>query len=577
MNKFLHQLDNDLGQVMVFPRLAASAESWGNAEAMTQALARIQCYFDGPYVNGAKDGQSVAEAVLRFRGSRELNDSRETKYVCIGASQEFSGWRILEDAELLDQLLRQAASGSDRQRLRHFTCLLCSYWSFPRDHSETSPASSIGWVKLRQWLAAQRVYLDRAIKRKPPWFIALTEHANLLTDQPCKRYARELLESGSVDVSPALGEALERLGVGSGCWIRDEAVYAQMQACAELPDAPFQSHLRRMVEIAANHTGFSLSRSISIRCLAVLISRYAACANTPENIPLRDACIAFIGNPWLHRAAWDGYVLDKERQPDAIAREMVNGWLKVRLIKDFFGLLSEDRSADGRRLNYWLGFEPIIQDMWFALGADAQGDPRKEYGEFRQRANGRLLDLAGSTPSNNAFLMHFGEYLVVEFGVTDNACFVYRYDRLPPRIKTGLANASARAALDVADLKARGREARLLHNGSWEPNFDAAICPLLGYKPSAQSTRPRRGASWNNRPAPASRGYVEYRPEAKYMPTFNLLEFETFRSQHGFTIDDLRSRGGCLWVRTDAVDSRVAERLGSWGFNYRPTMGWWKE
>ena len=148
------------------------------------------------------------------------------------------------------------------------------------------------------------------------------------------------------------------------------------------------------------------------------------------------------------------------------AREMVNGWLKVRLIKDFFGLLSEDRSADSRRLNYWLGFEPMIQDMWFALGADAVSDPRKEYGEFRQRANGRLLDLAGSTPtSNNAFLMHFGEYLVIEFGITDNACFVYRYDRLPPRIKAGLANASSRATVDIADLKARGREARLLHNG----------------------------------------------------------------------------------------------------------------
>jgi hypothetical protein len=299
-----------------------------------------------------------------------------------------------------------------------------------------------------------------------------------------------------------------------------------------------------------------------------------------EHIPLRDACIAFIGNPWLHRAAWDGYVLDKDRRPDASAREMVNGWLKVRLIKDFFGLLSEDRSADSRRLNYWLGFEPMIQDMWFALGADALSDPRKEYGEFRQRAHGRLLDLAGSTPtSNNAFLMRFGEYLVVEFGVTDNACFVYRYDRLPPRIKSGLANTSSKATIEIADLKARSREARLLHNGSWETNFDAAICPLLGYRPSAQAPRPRRPVSWNNGSEQGGRagGYVEYRPEAKYMPTFTHLEFEGFRSKYSLDIDDLRSRGGCLWVRTDAADSRVSERLQSWGFTYRPTMGWWRE
>ena len=170
MNKSLSELSSRLEQVMVFPRLAATAETWGNDEAMTQALARVRRHFDAPYVGGAKDARSVAEAVLRFRELRELNDSRETKYVCIGASEEFSGWRILEDTELLELLLRRAGSGSDRQRLRHFTCLLCSYWSFPRYESETSAASGIGWVRLRGWLAAQRAYLEQAIHPKPPWF-----------------------------------------------------------------------------------------------------------------------------------------------------------------------------------------------------------------------------------------------------------------------------------------------------------------------------------------------------------------------------------------------------------------------
>jgi hypothetical protein len=81
MNRILSELGSHLEQVMVFPRVAGAAETWGNAEAMTQALARVRNYFDGPYVSGAKDGRSVAEAVLRFRESRELNDSRETKYV----------------------------------------------------------------------------------------------------------------------------------------------------------------------------------------------------------------------------------------------------------------------------------------------------------------------------------------------------------------------------------------------------------------------------------------------------------------------------------------------------------------
>ncbi len=73
MNKFLGELANHLEQVMVFPRLDAAVETWGNAEAMTQALARVQSYFDGPYVSRVKDERSVAESVLRFRKSRELS------------------------------------------------------------------------------------------------------------------------------------------------------------------------------------------------------------------------------------------------------------------------------------------------------------------------------------------------------------------------------------------------------------------------------------------------------------------------------------------------------------------------
>jgi N6-adenosine-specific RNA methylase IME4 len=84
---------------------------------------------------------------------------------------------------------------------------------------------------------------------------------------------------------------------------------------------------------------------------------------------------------------------------------------------------------------------------------------------------------------------------------------------------------------------------------------------------------------WNGGPAHATRAAAneEYRPEAKYTPTFGHLQFEKFLSKYNLNVDDLRSRGGCLWVRTDAVDNRVSERLQNWGFAYRPSMGWWKE
>jgi hypothetical protein len=290
---------------------------------------------------------------------------------------------------------------------------------------------------------------------------------------------------------------------------------------------------------------------------------------------LRDAAIALIGNPWLHRTAWDSYVLDQNGQPDDDAREMVNGWLKVRLIKDFFDLLSEDRSADSRRLNYWLGFEPMIEDMWFALGADAMSDRRKDYAEFRQRANGRLLDLVGATPTiNNAFLMHIGEYVVIEFGITGNACFAYRYNDLPARIKRRLNSGTTQALIDIAELKEAGYEVRLLHQGSWEPKFDAAICPLLGFMPSGG------GDPRSSRGAVPAKNVQDVRTSAPVYPwrtSFSRLDFERFISRFGLAVDDRLHKGGCLWVRTDAANAQVCESLKNWGFSYRDGKGWWRE
>jgi hypothetical protein len=97
---------------------------------------------------------------------------------------------------------------------------------------------------------------------------------------------------------------------------------------------------------------------MQIKCVASLVSRYAKCSERPEHQGLRDAAVSIVGNPWLRRASWDANVLGDTGQPDDGARELVYGWLKRRLITDFFELLSSDATGDRRRLDYWLRFEP---------------------------------------------------------------------------------------------------------------------------------------------------------------------------------------------------------------------------
>jgi len=70
--------------------------------------------------------------------------------------------------------------------------------------------------------------------------------------------------------------------------------------------------------------------------------------------------VGIVGNPWLRRANWDAWVVDARGKPDDQSREMVNGWLKRRLITDFLVLLVVDGTCDGRRVDYWLRFDSAI-------------------------------------------------------------------------------------------------------------------------------------------------------------------------------------------------------------------------
>jgi hypothetical protein len=254
--------------------------------------------------------------------------------------------------------------------------------------------------------------------------------------------------------------------------------------------------------------------------------------------------------------------------------------LKVRLIRDFFDLLSEDRSADGRRLNYWLRFEPMIEDMWFVLGSDAMNDRRKDYVDFRSRAKGRLLDLVGSTPTpNNAFLMRIGEYVVVEFGLSGNACFAYKYSELAPDIKRRLGSEVYRPQMDIASLKVRGHKPRLIHMGRWESEFDTVLCPLFGFRPppkggpGQRSGVGPRGVVVVNQPKPV----VSTASATRSKALFSRTEFEIFASRHRLVVEDFLKKGGSLWVRKDDSDDKVSSGLRAFGFTYKPSKGWWRE
>ena len=509
----------------------------------------------------AADPRTIMTAIAGFRRTGEVEGFRGLKYVCLGVGViDAKGWCVLGDGKLRRRVSDLVEEQEElRRRLRCFQALLSSFWTFAANDKATSEESRTGWLELRSWLRMEFAKLAKSGMPMPQWFETLGRHADLLTNQPCDKFGADLPKGDS----SKLNDAMDGLAIPKTSWVLEEAVFAQMSAAVALSDETFKKVMPKLVPIALGRGGVELGEALRIRCVAELVARYAKCNDRPEDMVLRDAAVSTIGNPWLRRANWDAWVLDSRSRPDNQAREMINGWLKRRLISDFFELLSVDGTGDPRRLDYWLRFEPFIEDMWFALGSEAQYRRGEQFDDFRSRAKGRLLDLEGTTADNNAFVMRIGEYLAVEFGAKGNAFFLFRWANLDSRLMKTLTSGQARAGVSLSNLKAKNNESRLIHIDSagqtWEEKFDGAICPFVGRRPVDP---PKRAGT-------ARRGSVKQGPT----PT----GWNSFVRAHHLVVEDLRVKGGAMWVVGDTLPLGVSNQLQVWGFKQRSPRGWFKE
>jgi len=499
------------------------------------------------------DTRSIMTAMASFRRAGKVEGFRDLKYVCLGmGAVDGQGWCAIADARLRNCVAELVEAQPEmRRRIRCFQALLSSFWSFPLNGKQVSTESKAGWFELRKWLRAERERIFKSKEQKPPWFAALTKHIALLSEQPCEHFGAALLRGDS----SGLREAMDNLAIPSDSWVLEETVIARMRAGCALHDEPFKATLSNLITIGSGRGEVELGESLKLRSVALLVSRYAKCRERTEHMALRD-------NPWLRRANWDAWVVDARGKPDDQSREMVNGWLKRRLITDFFELLSVDGNGDSRRVDYWLRFEPAIEDMWFALGADAQYRRGEQFNDFRNRAKGRLLDLDGTTADNNAFVMRVGRYLLVEFGAKGNAMYVFEWGALGQPLLETLTSGRARAPIHVRTIRDSSNIQRLIHRDSaaqsWEQKFDDYLVPRIGRRPSDP---PRRA------------GAVRWVRNEGFSPD----TWSFFARTHGLRVEDHRSRQGALWVLGVEQPSHVVAQLEAWGFKLRAPRGWFKE
>lgn len=557
------------------PRHHSHVVEWGNPRVMTEALNSLQRDLGGDGGRPLSD-DLLKSSLQKFFKTKQVGSFTELKYVCHGVTVPVGKdqWQIISKPVLFNELLGLVSDyeAQPRQFRRCYQGLLAGYFGF--DRYAAAGGSAVGnWQHLRSYLNDRLLPTRKAAKARgtvPDWLQTLHAHKNLLTDDPCSRYAKGLSRGDATE----LKEICAGLGIAGSSWVWQDALMGYVRVVCAFTDAKFLSELTRLLDLIDGRGEITLPAALAIQATAMVVIRYCTCASQPEHAVLRDTCIHWIGNPWINRTAWDAHV---NHEP---ARQMVNGWLKRRLITDFFELLAQDGSADLRRLNYWLKWEPQITDMWFVMGANARDNHSAPFMELRKRMSGRDRVLNDSNHQNNAFVMRIGQLLVIEFGVTGNACYVF-------------AASDFRTSLDrkiftIPELKQKISSTWLKHQSHWEGRFDYELRRLLQSVPLSKGvlstpaptpTAQRTNQSSVKTPAPSAPAV----PSAKPQTVRPQLTQEVFNSiqllcqQHGVEWENNLPKNGALWVLIPDRRQRVgfSSVLDRYGFRYTEGKGFW--
>lgn len=396
--------------------------AWGDPRLMSKAFEEVRSVFDTACDPSSR--RSIAGTLEAFRRTHELHTFLDLKYACLGITQKIGedGWMLIEDDELFLLLLKKvsAPQQTPRRLLKCYQGLLSGYFDYNIYSSAATEQGKRNWRGLRTFLNRLLPIAGQTVP-VPGWIKVLTEHRNLLSDDLYERYGTALAQGNYHD----LKTACEHLFIPRNSWVWEATVLMRVKAVCTFRDDIVKKHLDQCLSMVTRSSGIVLSEVMKKQCIAQLASRYAKCSSRPEHTGLLDAAVTVIGNPWVNRAAWDAYVRDE------YAREMMSSWLKRRLIRDFFRILSEESSNGRKRLQSWLRFEPKIEDMWFALGPHACNHPGPEFREFRKLATDRILVFEnGGRPENNALIMRIGDYVFVEFGISCQTCMVFKSSNL---------------------------------------------------------------------------------------------------------------------------------------------------
>ena len=337
----------------------------------------------------------------------------------------------------------------DLLRLVYFP-LLYTYFSFEKKEVDKTPST---WVLLRNILSQNKSKLFKDLRRPKPWMTTLIDHAEILSDQPTKKFVRDFLQDNDQN---RISAELESLRISASSWFWDDLIRSSIKSIKNMKEDEYFKIIPRFLLLLEKNKLYTND------ILVALLERYARTSQREKvHEVLKHLALDQWGNPQYEASSgWVNVNVD--------TKKMVIQWFVKADLEAFFKLFNQN--ADIQRFNYWMRFIDQITFSQIFLGSNALNSKRDEHLKFRKMNRGRIKELAGSTTStNNAFLLKIGNVYIVDFSETGNAC--YFYNRLPYKDYIG--------KIDIKTL--RNQEIcidRQTRNGNWQPRFDNALARL---------------------------------------------------------------------------------------------------
>ena len=380
-----------------------------NAEKMNTLLKELGEWSPNP------SSISVDRVLIALREyiDHGFQDLSHARLLCAGCFQSLGegNYRLIEDPKRFIQLLDYVSDFKTQTRSFRgcYRRLFNAYFLYDSRNSIFEHGISNA-EKLRLFLEKFQSYINTP-DFNPDWITALSEHKNLLSNDPCERYALDALRGDR----KSFNDICKRLDIVDTSWLVGRLVLSTCEVATKQDDRIFKEHSTALIRLLEEHPIY-----LNLG-LGLLLDRFSECADKSIDVELREFAVRHWGNPWLSDTK------DNWHYCSSKARDMIAGWLKRHLLREFFSILAQDGAANTRRVDFWELYCEDPHGMYFALGPAAYSDRSGRFKKFMDDAHGLCRALRGGSKELHACIMQFQEHDVIEFSLHGNS--TYFYDR----------------------------------------------------------------------------------------------------------------------------------------------------